>query len=337
MLYQNHTHCERTYHRRRRTLNRILLLTLSLSVSTMRAQMQEHQQLIVFYAGSLAVPFQKIIERFRGERPGVDIRQEIAGSQECARKISELHQPCDVFASADYAVIENLLIPDYADWDLKFATNEMAIVYTEKSRRAKEVNRDNWYDILLDKDVSFGRADPNTDPCGYRTILTMKLAERYYGKPGLAEKLKAKNAEYIRPMEVDMLSLLEVGELDYIFLYRSVAVQHGLRFLLLPDEINLKRTDLEDYYKQASVELNGKRPGEKITQKGSSMVYGVTIPKNSRNQALAESFVQFLMTKGLKILAEMGQPNVVPAVCSTYNKLPQSLRQFAKTPANKVR
>lgn len=304
-----------------------IILTV-LFVNLMNAQ--SANQLTIFHAGSLTVPFEKIIDGFKKENPGVEVLKEIAGSRECARKISELNKPCDVFASADYVVIDQLLIPEHADWNLKFATNEMTIVYTEKSRRAKEINQKNWYEILLDKNISVGRADPNADPCGYRTILTMKLAEIFYNKKDLAEKLISKNQEYIRPKEVDLLALLEAGELDYIFLYRSVAEQHGLKFLKLPDEINLKKTELEDYYKQVSVELNGKKPGEKISQVGSSMVYGITIPKNSPNPDLAEKFIHYLMNaeKGLKIMREMGQPTVVPSVCDRYDILPNEFKKY---------
>jgi molybdate/tungstate transport system substrate-binding protein len=292
---------------------------------------QNSNQLTIFHAGSLTVPFEKIIDGFKKENPGVEVLKEIAGSRECARKISELKKPCDIFASADYIVIDQLLIPQYADWNLKFATNEMTIVYTERSRRAKEINQKNWFEVLLDKNISVGRADPNADPCGYRTILTMKLAEILYNRKGLAEKLIKKNQEYIRPKEVDLLALLEAGELDYIYLYRSVAEQHGLKFLILPDKINLKKAELEDYYKQVSVQLNGKNPGEQISQAGSSMVYGVTIPKNSPNPKLAKKFIDYLMNnkKGLRVMQELGQPTVVPSVCDTYNKLPDDLKKYA--------
>ncbi|MBA4407186.1 tungstate ABC transporter substrate-binding protein WtpA [bacterium] len=292
---------------------------------------QSTNQLTVFHAGSLTVPFEKIIAGFKNENPGVEVLKEIAGSRECARKISELNKPCDVFASADYMVIDQLLIPEFADWNLKFATNEMTIVYTEKSRRAKEINQANWYKVLLDKNINIGRADPNADPCGYRTILTMKLAEIFYNQKGLAENLMGKNQEYIRPKEVDLLALLEVGELDYIFLYRSVAEQHELKFLALPDKINLKKAELEEYYRQVSVELNGKKPGEKISQSGSSMVYGVTIPKNSPNPELAKKFIHYLIDrkKGLKVMQEMGQPTIVPSVCDNYVKLPNEFQKYA--------
>lgn len=293
---------------------------------------QNNNELIIFHAGSLTVPFEQIIDDFEKENPGVKVLKEIAGSRECARKISDLNKPCDVFASADYIVIDNMLVPKFADWNLKFATNEMTIVYTEKSRRAKEINKKNWYNVLLDEKVNYGRANPDADPCGYRTILTLKLADIFYKKPGLSEKIMAKNTEYIRPKEVDLLSLLEAGELDYIFLYRSVAIQHKLKYLSLPDEINLKKSELEDYYGKVSVELSGKKPGEKITQVGGSMVYGVTIPKNSPNPGLAKKFIHFLMNKkkGLKIMENNGQPVVVPSKSSTYDKLPDDLKKYAK-------
>jgi len=119
----------------------------------------------------------EITSAFKKENPDVNIQMETAGSVECARKITELNKPCDIVASADYKVIDKLLIPDYADWNIKFASNEMAIVFTEKSKRSNEINNKNWYNILLDKNVRIARADPNSDPCGYRAVLISKLAE----------------------------------------------------------------------------------------------------------------------------------------------------------------
>jgi molybdate/tungstate transport system substrate-binding protein len=61
------------------------------------------------------------------------------------------------------------------------------------------------------------------------------------------------------------------------------------------------------------------------------MVYGVTIPRNAPNPKLAKRFMLYLMNrdKGLKIMAQMGQPTVVPAVCDAYDKLPVEFRQYA--------
>jgi len=290
--------------------------------------------LMVFHAGSLSVPIKEIAGAFQQEHPGVKILTEAAGSRDCDRKITDLDRPCDVMASADYAVIDSLLVPKFADWNIKFAGNEMIIAYTDTSKRAAEITTGNWPALLLGEDVSFGRSDPNADPCGYRTVLTVKLAEKYYKIPGFADQLVQKDLRYMRPKETDLLALLETHAIDYLFIYRSVAEQHGLKWLPLPDEVNLKKAELADLYKSVSIEITGDKPGAKMTQVGEPMVYGVTIPKNAPNPAVALAFVTFLLEKdkGLAIMEKNGQPGMVPSVSATYDKLPESLRRFATKP-----
>ncbi|HPC16143.1 MAG TPA: tungstate ABC transporter substrate-binding protein WtpA [Candidatus Hydrogenedentes bacterium] len=290
--------------------------------------------LIVFHAGSLSVPMKEMAAAFAAEYPAVRVLAEASGSRECARKISDLGKPCDVMASSDYAVIDTLLIPKFADWNIKFAGNEMAIVFTGASKYADEINGNNWHEILRKTDVAFGRADPNSDPCGYRTVLTMKLAEDFYRRPGLADALAGKDLRYMRPKETDLLALLETRTIDYLFLYRSVAVQHGLKWLTLPNEINLKDAALADHYKTVSVEITGEKPGTTIIQHGEPMVYGITIPKNAPNPKAAMAFTAFLLDKGkgLTIMEKNGQPPLVPAISETYEKIPESLRKYVLKP-----
>lgn len=287
--------------------------------------------LIIFHAGSLSVPFKKIATEFTKIHPDVKVLREAAGSRSCARKISDLNRRADIMASADYTVIDKLLIPEYASWNIRFASNEMAIVFHHNSRGADDIGRDNWHQVLLRKNVAFGRSNPNADPCGYRAVLTMKLAEKYYGMDGLADQMLVKDNEYIRPKETDLLALLESNTIDYIFLYRSVAEQHKLDFILLPDEVNLKKPSLTDYYKTASVKISGKKPGTFITKTGAPMVYGVTIPKNAPNPEVAFAFVEFLLTedKGMAIMKAEGQPSVIPAYSDTYDQIPDGLKRFA--------
>ncbi|MCX5795961.1 MAG: extracellular solute-binding protein [Elusimicrobia bacterium] len=316
-----------------RGLPAALLALLSVALPLCARSLAEgERRLVIFHAGSLTVPFDRIIADFKAEHPGVEVIREVAGSRECARKISELHKPCDVLAVADYEVIDQLLIPEHAAWSLKFAGNELAIVYTDKSRRAAELTSKNWLDILADQDVAIGRSDPEADPCGYRTVIALKLAELHYRRPGLADKLLGKSNTHSRPKEVDLLALLQAGELDYLFLYRSVAQQHGLRWLALPDQINLKKPEREGFYRKASIQLHGKTPAELVTQYGSAIAYGVTIPKNVANPELANEFIRFLLDKdkGLKTMERLGQPSLVPAPTSTYEQLPKDLKVYAR-------
>ncbi len=288
-------------------------------------------ELTIFHAGSLALPMKAAVDSFTRLHPSVTFKLESAGSVECARKISELGKPCDIMASADYKVIDKLLIPQFASWNIPFAGNEMAIVYHEKSRYSSEINKDNWFEILLNQDVAFGRSDPNSDPCGYRTVMTVKLAEKLYLKSDLTKKILEKDLKYIRPKEVDLLALLESNTIDYIFLYKSVAIQHGLKYLELPQEINLSNITFDELYKTVSVDVKGKTPNIFITMNGEPMVYGLTIPKNAPNPQLAIEFVKYFLEAngGQSIMKRMGQTAIVPSATASYDSIPELLKGFA--------
>ncbi len=284
----------------------------------------------IIHAGSLTVPVKEVVKAFNEENPGVRILTEAWGSKAGARRISELDTPCDVYISADYRVIDLFLIPGHASWNIPFAGNEMSIVYTSDSRYSDEINASNWHEILLRDDVTYGRSDPDSDPCGVRAVLTSKLAAIYYDKPGLDEEILSRHRNMIRPKETDLIALLEKNALDYIFLYRSVAEQHGLKYLILPDKLNLRDPDLNEWYSRAEAEVMGARPGETITETGEAMVYGITIPHKTENKELAISFVDFFLCeeRGLKILEENGQNPMVPSRTDTYESIPQPLKKF---------
>jgi molybdate/tungstate transport system substrate-binding protein len=289
------------------------------------------EKLIIFHAGSLSVPFKQIAEEFERIHPNVKVQLEAAGSRRCARKITDLNKPCDIMASADYKVIDNLLIPHYTNWNLKFATNEMVIVFNKHLKQANKINSKNWPNILLNEKLNYGRSESNSYPCGYRTILVNKLAGLYFKRSGLADSILNKDKEYIRPKEVDLLALLESQTIDYAFIYKSIAIQHQLDYIKLPDSINLKRSDLTEFYKSVDVQVSGKKPGETITHIGEPMIYGITQIKNPPNPKLAEEFLKFFFVDsvGIKAMKECGQPPVLTSKTKTYQELPHYLKSFA--------
>ena len=291
-------------------------------------------ELIIFHAGSLSVPMKEIKAEFNKIYPNVNVLLESAGSVECARKITDLKKPCDIMAASDYGVIDKMLVPAYADFNIRFASNELCIIYSEKSKFKDKINAKNWYDILLKKEVAFGRADPNADPCGYRSVMCLQLSEAYYKKPGLAKQMQEKDQNYIRPKEVDLIALLESNNIDYVFNYRSVAVQHKLNFLALPDEINLKNPKFNEEYKKAVVDIKGKEPGKTDQVKGEAMIYGITLLKNAPNKEAGIAFLEFMLSKdkGMKIMEKDGQPSVIPLEERNYNLVPDRLKPFVKKP-----
>lgn len=296
----------------------------------------KNKELIIFHAGSLSVPMKQVAQEYEKRNPGTKIFLESSGSLVCARKVTELKKPCDIIASSDYFVINELLIPTYASWSIRFATNEIVIAYHEKSRYSKEINDKNWSEILQKKDVIYSRSDPDSDPCGYRTVFTFMLAEKYYAKNGLKAKMLAKNKDYIRPKEVDLVALLESNAIDYMFQYKSVAIQHGFKYIELPAEINLSDPSKNKLYSGVSTEVAGNKPGTKMKVTGDYINYSLTILDKAPQKELAVNFIDFLLSPdGLNIFKKNGQEPLVPLIADPVMKLPPALlKYFAKASMN---
>ena len=309
----------------------------------------------VFHAGSLGEPFQELEAEFEAQHPGVDVQREAAGSAQSIKKITELGKKADVLASADYALIPSMMMPKYADWYAAFARNQMIIAYTNKSKYSNEINTNNWYEILRRPDVNFGFSNPNDDPAGYRAQMVTQLAETFYNDSKIYDDLIQNNTNItataeengtvlinvppseaispntskimLRSAEVDLSSALETGEIDYLYIYRSVAEQRSFKYVELPPQIDLGSVEYAGNYSKVQVQVAN---GDVNT--GSPIVYGVTIPTNAENPKLATEFVKLLLDKpGQQIFIKNGQPPIVPAIAEGKDKMPAELQAFVKS------
>lgn len=270
---------------------------------------------MVYHAGSLTKPLQAMEKAFEAEHPGIDIQFKGGGSTKMARLISDKGESADIMASADYVVIDKNLIPDFASWNVRFASNRMVLCYTLASKHADEVGPGNWHEVLQRPGVSWGHSDPNLDPAGYRAVMVLQLAEKFLGKAGLFEALMASRpAENVLPKAIQLVERLKDGTMDYAWEYRSVAVQHGLEFVELDDHINLGDYAMDPFYKMAQVEVTGAKEGTTITRTGASITYGVTLLDKAPNPEAATLFLAYLFDPkgGLQVLESMGQPPFVP-------------------------
>lgn len=314
-----------------------LFLLASLLINGIASESMDGE-LIIYHAGSLTVPVDNLKTAFNEIYPEIEVKTQAGGSRAIAREVAELGKPVDILMSADYMVINNLIIPEHADWNAVFAVNSMVIMYTDQSEYADEISEDNWYEVLVREGVQYGHSEPDMDPCGYRSVLLFQLAENYYQKEGLNQALLANIPEKnIRPKSVELIAMLETGALDYAFEYESVALQHqamddSFKFVKLPDAINLSSLKYADDYAKATIELSGAEPGTTITTKGEPIVYSLTMPFNGKNRENAITFLQFLFDeeKGLKILYESGQPVVEVEAVSGKENVPGELADLIK-------
>lgn len=265
------------------------------------------ESLVVYNAGSLARPMRAVMDSF-ARREDVRVEQESAGSLETARKLTELGKIPDIVALADVAVFPEYLVPDHVDEYLVFARNRMVVAFTPVSRYAEEISPANWPEILGRADVEVGRADPQLDPNGYRTLMVWQLAAATRRETRLPPRLLARApARNVRPKEADLVGLLQAGEFDYIWSYESMARGIGLRYVLLGDSVDLSQPALSEFYRTARVTVRGAGPADSVTFVGTPIAYAVAIPRAAPHRALADRFLRFVLSdEGRAILRREG-------------------------------
>jgi len=286
------------------------------------------KQVIIFHADALTVPMNRLIAAYQRLHPDVEIHAESKGSVLCAQTARQ--RDCDILMVADARIIEKME-PQYAEWNAIFATNEMVIAYSQKSKYAAEINGRNWYEILARPGVSFAHSNPEHDPCGYWTLIVWKLADLYYGPMADGRRISealaaARTAESIKSDAHIMLNLIDSPSgIDYCFVYKNQAVEQNLKIVELPKEINLSDPSLADFYGKVSLP-------EPINRTGAPIAFSLALLKKAREPEEAIRFLSYVLgpdgraiLRGNKAVASF---NVVhPPIVDNPDKVPESLKK----------
>lgn len=306
------------------------------------ATRSEKIELRVICAGSLMVPFTEVAKAYEAQNPHVNVLTEGHGSVQVIRRVTELGARADIVAVADHSLIPAMMYntemqgngANYANWYIKFATNTLGLAYTSSSRYADDINQDNWYEILSRPEVKLGVPDPRFDACGYRALMACWLAGILYDNQNIFHDVlgafdypltvQVENQhctiivpEIIRPQNISvrgssvvLLGILESGDIDYAFEYKSVAEQRNLHFLEFPPEINLGSDAFQNLGYDLQVRIDYQRFSSLIPDfECQEILYGVTIPKNSPHPQEALNYLMFLLgPEGRRIFAEQHQP-----------------------------
>ncbi len=339
----------------------IVIAIIMYIIITTSFKFEKRSTIYVFHAGSLNLPLEELEYIFEEKYPNLDIRREASGSVEAVRKVTDLGRCCHVLAVADYRLVPKYMFNKYAYFVIIFAGNSMTIAYTNSSKYFEKVNTNNWDLVLAESDVSFGFSDPNKDPCGYRALIAIALHElkhkrhvlsrlienctniRFYWNGNEVKIIVPSNLELrsecrgkivIRPKSVELISILESGALDYAFEYLSVSRQHRLGYVDLDIFEDLSSLEMESWYSKVEIIINyGSRFEKKI--KGSSILYGITIPKcalgNDKDEELAIMFVKFLLSDiGSKLFKEYSQPFLNKYIVYNVSSLPKELESYLR-------
>jgi molybdate/tungstate transport system substrate-binding protein len=339
-----------------------LVLALAILLGGCGGQSREVR---LIYAGSLIVPFEKLASAFEATHPGVTVTTESHGSIQVLRHVTELGDRFDLAVTADEQLIPPLMYArkdphtgkPYADWYCSFATNRMVLAVSPKSPLADRLTSADWYRRITQPDVRFGLADPRFDAAGYRALMVLQLAERAYHDPFLFEDMVM--GKFTSPITVDriggvdrirvpeilettggsnvvlrgasiqLVALLESGDLDCAFEYESVARQHGLRYVRLPASTDLGEPDQRASYRTVEVKLESQRfASVRPVFRGDLIRYAFTIPANAPDPGLATEFAVYLVgPEGRRILQQEHQPVLTPPTIDHAAAAPEGVRR----------
>jgi molybdate/tungstate transport system substrate-binding protein len=291
-----------------------------------RGKQASERRVTVFAAASLDQVLADLSDHLR-QTQGLDVEFEISGSQEAARKIAEYGRAADVLLVADYRVIDWIIGPEWAEWNIRYATNELVLGYTESSKFAGEITTDNWPEVILRPGVKVARADENLAPVGYQTLLCCQLASIKYadllnGRDLQAALLERTTDDLVRPTVIGLVPLIGTRA-DYAFIYRSVAHGHNLPYIRLAPEVNFADAEQAEFYARARVELNDPQR----TIQGAPILYGCTVPSNAPDaEAGAEFLAVLLGEEGREIMERNGFNPLARPECDHPERVPDRLR-----------
>jgi molybdate/tungstate transport system substrate-binding protein len=350
----------------------LVALTLAATSLTLLAACGGHddRHVSLVFAGSLIVPFDRLATEFERTHPGLQVTTEAHGSIQAIRQVTDLGRQFDLVVTADAQLIPPLMydkdVPGtgqpFASWYVTFATNRMVLAISPKSPLADQFTVQNWYKLLTRPGVRFGLADPRFDPAGYRALMVLQLAERYYHDPIIFENVvmgqfttpviverqgqrdviqvpeiletQPGSSVVLRDESIELDALLETGDLDCAFEYESVARQSGLRYLRLPAAIDLGEQRYANVYGGVAVKLASQRfAGVKPMFAGGVIKYALTIPSNAPDPQLAREFAAWLLGPAARqVFAATYQPLITPPQADHYDLVPEEVRQACARP-----
>ncbi|MGC2697396.1 MAG: extracellular solute-binding protein [Candidatus Angelobacter sp.] len=177
------------------------------------------------------------------------------------------------------------------------AHTEMGIAYSPKSRFASRFEatargKGNWWEILQEPGLRFGRTDPITDPQGRNIIFTMMLAAKIYKQPDLVEKVlgTAINPKQIFT-EPTVQARLQSGELDAASAYKIQPAPFNLPYLTLAEEINLSSQNVHADHPDITLNVGGK------TYNPEPLIYYAAVLKDAPNAKGAIAFAKWLKSE----------------------------------------
>ena len=264
-----------------------------------------------------------------------------AGSLLLAQQISQ-GNPVSVFISVARPAVQPLYLGNESSgWAIAFASDQMALAYSNASLQNSAVNSiltaynsavasntpEAWYtffSIISSGSVKIGISNPNADPAGYRAWIVLEAASQAYANNStfFGNRITSNNGNITAASAADLVGPLETGQIQFLFIYKSAAIAHKLNYLQLPDEVNLGNPKFSEFYSKFSYKLS------KGVQTGALIALYVTVPADSTDTADSLQFVVFVVKNSPTLLSPFGLVPMTPTRLYNSTTVPEPLQEL---------
>jgi molybdate/tungstate transport system substrate-binding protein len=269
------------------------LVSLAVAAGDSWLLAEQPATLDVAYAGSMGSMMEGPVKSAAAATLHLEMHGRAQGSSALAQLIVGRTISPDVFIPVTPGPALAVLRAGKADSAQPIAHTEMVIAYSPRSRFASRFeaakSSGNWWKVLQEPGLRFGRTDPVIDPQGRNIIFAMMLAAKMYKQADLVEKVLGPTINERQIFqEQTVQARLQSGELDAASAYKIQPGPFNLPYLTLPREINLSGQNVHADHPDITLSVGGK------TYNPEPLIYYALVLKDALNPKGAAAFVEWL-------------------------------------------
>ena len=194
----------------------------------------------------------------------------------------------------------------YSGWAVAFASDQLALAYAPASSgnsiemqivhnltKGYETNNTSelnaGYTMLTSGKVRVGISDPLSDPAGYRGWISLEIAGKLFADNSslYVHRIVSNNGNTTASSAAELVSPLEVGDIQFLFIYRSAAIAKGLDFINLSNYTDLGDPNLSSFYSNFHYNYSG------TTFTGTPIYLFMSDPAAEPYANIAQNFTEF--------------------------------------------
>lgn len=251
----------------------------------------------------------RLKNNFEKSHPGILIFVESFGGRELGYVLKDRagKRRTDIVLTTDPDVVEEFLRPGLVDGYIVFGGDELCLAFSGKGSISGRVTEANWAGVIAGGGIRGGRVDENLDPLGYRTLLSWKLAGRYYGQDLYRALCNACSRERVYPNGASLVKALQNNDIDCAFVYLSTALTRGLTYVRLRPEINLGDSGMASLYREVFVTVSGVSRDKRKNIQGKPIVFAAAFARASESKSNPGKFFEYLFSpEAMAVFKEKG-------------------------------